>query len=77
MSLMSMDSTCTPQPAATVLNDLANALGYLFPALDDILEDASSNNMTQSGLSSLNEGLAHVGDAESSLVGGQDVVVDD
>lgn len=41
------------------------------------MEDAGADDVAQGGLGALDEGLADVGDAEGSLVGRDDVVVDD
>ena len=60
-----------------VLDDLTNGLSDLLPALDDVLEDAGTNDMTKGGLGTLDQSLANVGDAESSLVRRGNVVVDD
>ncbi len=49
----------------------------LLTTLDDVLEDASTDDVTECGLRALHQGLADVGDAEGSLVWGSDVVVDD
>ena len=60
-----------------VFDDLADRLRKLFAALDDVLENASSDDVAEGGLRAFDEGLADVGDAESGFVGGGDVVVDD
>ena len=64
-------------PGGHVLNDLANGLGNLLAALNDVLEDARANDVAQRGLGALDEGLADVGDAKGGLVGRDNVVVDD
>jgi hypothetical protein len=51
-------------------------LSDFLTAFDDVLEDASTDNVTKSGLCTLNKGLTDVGDTESSLVWRCDVVVD-
>jgi hypothetical protein len=51
-------------------------LSDLLTAFDDVLEHASTDNVTKSGLCTLNKGLTDVGDTESSLVWRCDVVVD-
>ena len=48
-----------------------------FAALDDVLEDASADDVAESGLRTLDKGLADVADTEGGFVGGGDVVVDD
>ena len=63
-------------PGGDVFDDLADGLGDLFAALDDVLEDAGADDVTQGRLGALDQRLAHVGDAEGGLVGGGDVVVD-
>ncbi len=60
-----------------VLNNLANGLGDLLAALNDVLQDTGTDDVAQSGLRALNEGLADIGDAKGSLVGADNVVVDD
>lgn len=60
-----------------VLNDLADGLRNLLTTLDDILQDSGADNMSQSSLGALHEGLANIVDAESGLVRSNDVVVDD
>ena len=59
-----------------LLDDFANGLRNLLAAFDDVLQHAGSHDMPQGGLGALDQGLADVGDAESGLVGGDDVVVD-
>ena len=41
------------------------------------MEHAGANDVAKGGLGALDKGLADVGDAEGSFVGGNDVVVDD
>lgn len=60
-----------------VLNDLANALGNLLTALDDVLQDTGTDDVAQGGLGALDQGLADIGDSEGGLVRADDVVVDD
>lgn len=60
-----------------ILDDLANALGDLLTALDDVLQDTGTDDVAQGGLGTLDQGLADVGDSESGLVRADDVVVDD
>lgn len=60
-----------------LLDDLSNGLGDLLTALNDILQDASTNDVAQGSLSALDKGLADVGDAEGGLVRADDVVIDD
>lgn len=59
-----------------VLDDLANALGDLLAALDDVLENTGTDDVAQGGLGTLDQGLADVGDSEGGLVRADDVVVD-
>lgn len=64
-------------PAARdAFDDLADGLGDFLAALDDILEDAGADDVSEGGLRALDEGLADVGDAEGGFVRGGDVVVD-
>jgi hypothetical protein len=60
-----------------ILNDFSNRLSNLLTALNNILEDSSTDNMTESGLSTLHKSLLDVVDTKSSLVRRDDVVVDD
>lgn len=60
-----------------LLDDLANRLSNLLTALDDILQDAGTHDVSKGGLSALNEGLTDVCDTKSSLVRADDVIVDD
>lgn len=60
-----------------ILNDFTDGLSNLFTALDDVLQDTSTDNVAQSGLSTLNESLADVGDAKGGLMGRDDVIVND
>lgn len=60
-----------------VLNDLANGLGNLLAALNDVLQDTGTDDVAKRGLGALNQGLADIGDAEGGLVGADNVVVDD
>lgn len=60
---------------SNIFDYFSNGLGDFFTALDDILEDAGTNDVTEGGLGALDEGLADVGDAEGGFVGGGDVVV--
>lgn len=60
-----------------VLDDLADALGDLLTALDDVLQNAGTDDVAQGGLGTLDQGLADVGDAEGGLVRADNVVVDD
>ena len=59
-----------------VLDNLANALGDLLTALDNVLQNTGTDDVAQGGLSTLNQGLADVGDSEGGLVRTDDVVVD-
>lgn len=60
-----------------ILDDLPNALRDLFTALDDVLQDARTNDMAQGRLGTLDQRLAHIADAECRLVRARNVVVDD
>lgn len=60
-----------------VLDDLADALGDLLAALNHVLQHAGADDVAQRRLGALDQGLAHVGDAEGGLVRRHDVVVDD
>ena len=60
-----------------IFDYFTNGLCDLFTALDDILENAGTNDVAQSGLGTLNEGLTNVADAEGGFVWRGDVVVDD
>ena len=51
-------------------------MGDLFAALDDVLEDTSTDNVSEGGLCAFHEGLADIGDAKGGFVGGGDVIVD-
>ena len=59
-----------------VFDDLADRLGDLLAAFDDVLEDAGADDVAEGRLGAFDEGLADVGDAEGGFVGGGDVVVD-
>lgn len=60
-----------------VFDDFADRLRDFFAALDDVLEDASADDVAEGGLRALDERLADVADAESGFMGRGDVVVDD
>jgi hypothetical protein len=60
-----------------VLDDLADALGDLLAALNDVLQHAGAHDVAQRGLGPLDQGLAHVGDAEGGLVGRDNLEVQD
>lgn len=62
---------------SNIFNNLANRLGQLLAALNDVLQNTSTDNVTQSGLGALNQSLADIGDAESGLMGADNMVVDD
>lgn len=59
-----------------VFNNLPNGLCNLLATFDDILENSGSYNVTKSGLCSLNQSLADIGDTKSGFVWGGDVIVD-
>lgn len=60
-----------------ILDNLADALGNLLTALDDVLQNASTDDVAQGGLGTLDQGLADVADAKGGLVRADNVVVDD
>jgi hypothetical protein len=60
-----------------ILNNLTNRLGNLFTALNDILENACANDVAESSLSTLNEGLANIGDAKSRNMRSDNMIVND
>ncbi|KAI6756254.1 hypothetical protein HG530_011990 [Fusarium avenaceum] len=53
--------------SGNILNDFSDGLGDLLATLDDVLENTSTDYMTESGLSTLHESLLNVIDTESSL----------
>lgn len=59
-----------------VFDDFADRLRDFFAPLDDVLEDARADDVSEGGLCAFDEGLPDVGDAEGGFVGGGDVVVD-
>lgn len=61
----------------SLFDDFANRLRDFFTAFDHVLQHAGADDVAESGLRALDEGLADVGDAEGGFVGGSDVVVDD
>lgn len=63
--------------SGNLLNNLPNGLSNLFAALDNILQNTGTDDVSQSGLSALDEGLTHVSDAEGCLVRADDMVVND
>lgn len=60
-----------------ITNDFADALGDLLSTLNHILQHTRTDDMAKRSLGALNESLANVGDSKGSLVGGNDVVIDD
>lgn len=60
-----------------ILDDLSDGLGNFLTALNDVLENAGTDNVAQGGLGTLHKSLADVGNAKGSLVGADNVVVDD
>lgn len=60
-----------------LFNDLADRLRDLLAALDHVLQHTRADDVAESGLRALDQGLADVGNAEGGLVRGGDVVVDD
>jgi len=55
-----------------LFDDFADRLSDLLTAFDNVLEDASTDDVAEGGLGALDESLADVGDAESSFVRGGD-----
>ena len=51
-----------------VLDDLANGLGNLLAALNDVLEDARTDDVAEGGLGTLDQRLTDVCDAKGGLV---------
>ena len=66
----------TPAPS-DILDDFTDGLGDFLAALNNVLEDTGTDNVTKGSLCALNEGLADVGNTESCLMRRSDVVVDD
>jgi len=60
-----------------IFDNLSDRLRNLLTALNNILEDTGTNNVTECGLCTLNKSLADIGDSEGCLVWGCNVVVDD
>jgi hypothetical protein len=60
-----------------LLNDLTNRLRNLLTALNNVLQNTSTNDVTQSSLRALDERLLDVADAEGGLVRRRDAVVND
>ena len=60
-----------------IFDNLTDRLGDFFATFDDILKDASADDVAEGGLRAFDEGLADVADAERGFVGRGDVVVDD
>lgn len=63
--------------SSNILNDFPNRLCNLFAALDHVLKDTGTNNVTKGGLGTFNKSLADVGDTKSGLMGRHNVIVDD
>ena len=63
--------------SSNVFDDLSDGLCDLLATLNDILQDSCANNVAESGLGTLNEGLANIGDSKGSLMRRNDVVVND
>lgn len=59
-----------------IFDDLADALSNLLTALNNVLEDAGSDYVSECGLGTLNECLADVANTKGSLVWAGNVVVD-
>jgi len=60
-----------------VFDNVADVLCNLLATLNNVLQDARTDDMTESGLGTLDERLSDVADAKGCLVWGGDVVVDD
>ena len=60
-----------------VFDNFADGLCNLFATLDDVLQDAGTDNVAKCSLCALDEGLANVRDPEGGFVRRRDVVVDD
>jgi hypothetical protein len=60
-----------------LLDDLANGLCNLLTALDNILKNTGTDNVTKCCLCTLDESLADIGNAEGGLVRRGDAVVND
>jgi len=52
-------------------------LGDFLAALDDVLEEARTDDVAEGGLCAFDEGVANVGDTEGGFVRRDDVVIDD
>lgn len=60
-----------------LLDNLTNRLGNLLSALNHVLQDTRTNNMTQCRLGALDKRLADVADAKGGLVRRRNAVVND
>lgn len=60
-----------------ILDNLSDGLGNLLAALNNVLEDAGTDDVAESGLGSLHKRLANVGNTKGGLVRADNVVVDD
>jgi len=60
-----------------LLDDFADRLRDLLAALDHVLQHARTDDVAESGLRTLDERLAKIGDTEGGFVWACDVVVDD
>lgn len=63
--------------SSNIFDNLSNGLCNLLTTLNDILENARTKNMAQSGLRTLNKRLANIGDTKSGNMRSDNVVVDD
>ena len=59
------------------LDDFADGLSDLLATLDDVLQHAGADDVSERSLGALDQGGADVGDAEGGLVRARDVIVDD
>ena len=59
-----------------VFDDFTNRLSNLLATLDNVLEDAGTDDVAESGLGTLNQCLTNIADPEGGLVWAGDVVVD-
>lgn len=60
-----------------ILDNLANRLRELLPTLNDVLQNARTNDVAQGGLGPLDQGLTNIGDSKGGFVRAHDVVIDD
>jgi len=60
-----------------MFDDFADTHRDFFTTLDDVLEQASADDMAKRGLSAFDEGLADIGDGEGGPMGLVNMVIDD